>query len=120
MLEVFGDGDKVLHKGISVAVDQSTAGGSVGAEARSIASGQTMTTLMFVTAIRDVTFQVTTSTVGNQIGVVDGSGDGDGTGTATISVAEVVGHGLEIISGEASVIPENVVTGRTRGTLKKK
>ena len=55
-----------------------------------------------------------------QVGVVGGRWVGDRPLASRVDVAQVVGQRLEVVGWHVEVIPELVVTGRFRGTLRKK
>ena len=61
--------------------------------------------------------QVVASAEGNQVSVVGRGGDGHGACAADVCVAQLVGEDLEVIGGEAVVVPEDVVVGGSTGTL---
>ena len=46
----------------------------------------------------------------HQVGVVGGGGVGHGPGAAAVEVAEVVGQHLQLVSGELTVVPQNLTT----------
>lgn len=54
----------------------------------------------------------------HESGVVRWRWDGDGAGAADVSVAQLVGEELQLVGSEAVVIPEDVVVGRTTGSLR--
>ena len=54
---------------------------------------------------------------GDQVGVVSGGGNGDASGATGVGVAQLVGQGLELVSGEAVIIPETAVVAGPRGAL---
>ena len=55
--------------------------------------------------------QVVAGAEGHQVGVVGWRGDGDGAGAAHVGVAQLVGEQLELVCGEAVVVPQDVVVG---------
>lgn len=61
--------------------------------------------------------QVVASAERHQVRVVGRRGDGDGARAADVGVAQLVGEQLELIRREAVVVPQDVVVGRTAGSL---
>ena len=61
--------------------------------------------------------QVVAGTEGHQVGVVGRCWDGDGARATHVGVAQLVGEELELVSGEAVVVPQHVVVGRPARTL---
>ena len=53
--------------------------------------------------------QVVAGAEGHETGVVGWRGDGDGAGAAHIGVAQLVGEDLQLIRGEAVVVPQHIV-----------
>lgn len=51
------------------------------------------------------------------MGVVGRRWDGDGACAADVGVAQLVGEELELVAGEAVVVPQDVVVGRPAGAL---
>ena len=47
--------------------------------------------------------------LGHQVGVVGGGGVGDGPSAPTVEVAEVVRQHLQLVSGELTVVPQNLM-----------
>ena len=47
--------------------------------------------------------------LGHQVSVVGGGGVGHGPGAAAVEVAEVVGQHLQLVSGELTVVPQNLM-----------
>lgn len=62
--------------------------------------------------------QVVACSESHQPGVVRRRRDGDGASAADVSVAQLVGEELQLISGETVVIPQDVVVGGTTGSLR--
>lgn len=54
------------------------------------------------------------------MGVVRRCGDGDGARAAHVGVAQLVGEELELVTGEAVVVPQDVVVGGSAGPLGRK
>lgn len=61
--------------------------------------------------------QVVACAEGHEPGVVGGSRDGDGARAAHVCMAQLVGENLELVSGEAIVVPQHVVMRRSAGAL---
>lgn len=55
--------------------------------------------------------QVVAGAEGHQVGIVGWGGDGHGAGAAYVGVTQLVGEQLELIRGEAVVIPQDMVMG---------
>ena len=53
--------------------------------------------------------QMVSSAERHQVSVVGWRGDGDGAGAAHIGVAQLVGEDLQLIRGEAVVVPQHIV-----------
>lgn len=64
--------------------------------------------------------QVVTSAERHQVGVVRRCRDGDGARAAHVGVAQLVGEELELITGEAVVVPQDMIVGRSAGPLGRK
>lgn len=62
--------------------------------------------------------QVVAGSEGHQPGVVGRCGDGDRARAADIGVAQLVGEELQFVGSEAVVIPQDMVVGRTAGSLR--
>lgn len=60
---------------------------------------------------------VAASTGSDQISIVNGSRDRDGSGATTVGMAHSVGNSLHLVGGEVVVVPQNMVAGRSRGSL---
>jgi len=61
--------------------------------------------------------QVVAGAEGHQVGVVGRRRDGDGARAADVGVAQLVGEELELVAGEAVVVPQDVVVGRPARSL---
>jgi len=63
--------------------------------------------------------QVVAGSEGHQPGVVGRRRDGDGARAADVGVAQLVGEELQLVGGETVVVPQDVVVGRTTGSLRR-
>lgn len=61
--------------------------------------------------------QVVSGSEGDQVSIVSWSRDGYTSSAANVSVAELVGENLQLVSIEAIVIPQHMIVRRTTCTL---
>lgn len=98
--ETVHSGSGEVHGVLSVVVDLNRFGQGLRVSAVALAR--------HVAALRTVVVfvhQMVASSEGHQPGVVGRGRDGDGAGAADVSVAQLVGEKLQLISREAVVIP---------------
>ena len=76
-----------------------------------------MRTCWTVSPVVLLVHQVVAGAEGDQTCVVGRRGDGHGARAADVRVAQLVGEDLEVVGGEAVVVPEDVVVRGPTGTL---
>ncbi len=62
---------------------------------------------------------VTSSPRSHQVRVVYGSRDTDRAWAASIHVTQLVGHDLQFVSREIRIVPQHVISSRSRSSLQK-